>query len=187
MVFCLKAQLRDFANNLGSQIIGGSRGARPGARPPYGSRFFRFDMQKFLKRSHLGGPWPPVWGPRPPHGKSWICHCRLRTTDTGNSMFLCLCLSLCHSIFSKTGLPKKFSVLWKSCSCHANFKPIRKKYFFSPNIGSVFGTPCVNPNCTLQNVFQAGGCHSSSGVWYHGFIRTQSINKWQVIQINELH
>ena len=36
----------------------------------------------------------------------------------------------------------------------------------------------VNPNCTLQNVFHAGGCHWNSGVWYHGFSRTQSLNKW---------
>ena len=83
--------------------------------------------------------------------------------DTGNSMFLCLCLGLCHSIFSARAAEKVFCASEKPFT-PCEFQPIRNKYFFSPNIGSVFGTPCVNPNCTLQNVFQAGGCHSSSGV-----------------------
>ena len=39
----------------GSISIGGSRGARP----PYGSRFFRLTC-KFSKHSRLGGPRPPL-------------------------------------------------------------------------------------------------------------------------------
>ena len=43
--------------------IGGSRGGAP----PYGSRFFRFDMQNFRNVAASG-----VHGP--PYGKSWIRH-----------------------------------------------------------------------------------------------------------------
>ena len=39
-----------------------------GRAPPYGSRFFRFDMQNFRNVATSG-----VHGP--PYGKSWIRHC----------------------------------------------------------------------------------------------------------------
>ena len=48
------------------RYIGGSRGGAPGARPPYGSRFFCFDMQNFRNVATSGVPRPPVRGPRPP-------------------------------------------------------------------------------------------------------------------------
>ena len=41
-------------------------GARPARAPPYGSRFFRFDMQNFWNVAASGVHGPPVRGPRPP-------------------------------------------------------------------------------------------------------------------------
>ena len=41
--------------------------------------------------------------------------------DMGNSMFLCLCLGLCHSIFSARTAEKMFSALWKNRSHYVNF------------------------------------------------------------------
>ena len=43
-------------------------GVRPARTPPYGSRFFRFDMQNFRNVAALGVHGPPVRGPRPPMG-----------------------------------------------------------------------------------------------------------------------
>ena len=49
-------------------LIGGSRGGAPGARPPYGSRFFRFDMQNFRNIAALGVHGPPYEVHAPPKG-----------------------------------------------------------------------------------------------------------------------
>ena len=50
-------------------------GGAPGARPPYGSRFFRFDMQNFWNVATSGVHGPPYEVHAPPYGKSWIRHC----------------------------------------------------------------------------------------------------------------
>ena len=49
-------------------------GGAPGARPPYGSRFFHFDMQNFWNVAASGVNGPPYEVHAPPHGKSWIRH-----------------------------------------------------------------------------------------------------------------
>ena len=50
-------------------------GGRTRRVPPLRVQILSFWHAKFLKHSHLGGPRPPVRGPRPPYGKSWIRHC----------------------------------------------------------------------------------------------------------------
>ena len=55
--------------------IGGSRGGRARRAPPYGSRFFRFDMQNFRNIAASGVHGPPYEVHAPPYGKSWIRHC----------------------------------------------------------------------------------------------------------------
>ena len=42
--------------------------------PPYGSRFFRFDIQIFQNVAASGVGAPPMRSV-PPYGKSWICYC----------------------------------------------------------------------------------------------------------------
>ena len=53
--------LTDYYHSLSifSVASGGSRGGAAGARPPYGSRFFRFDIQIFLNvaASGVGAPY----------------------------------------------------------------------------------------------------------------------------------
>ena len=68
-------------------------------------------------------------------------------------MFLRLCLCLCYPKFSAHVAENAFSTSEKACTC-CEFQPIREQYLFSLNICIVFGTPCVNPHCTFQNVFQ---------------------------------
>ena len=53
------------------ECSGGTRGRRQ-RMPPYGPRFFRFDIQIFrnVAASRVGAP--PLRGRCPPHGKSWI-------------------------------------------------------------------------------------------------------------------
>ena len=46
-----------------------------GACPPYGSRFFCFDMQNFRNVAASGVHSLPYKVHAPPYGKSWICHC----------------------------------------------------------------------------------------------------------------
>ena len=53
---------------LSQQHIGGSGGGAPGARPPYGSRFFRFDMQNFRNVAASGAHSPPYEVQAPPKG-----------------------------------------------------------------------------------------------------------------------
>ena len=63
--------------------IGGSRGARPARAPPPPLRvqILSFWHAKFSKRSRLGGPQPPIRGPRrPPTGNPG--------SATGDSAFL---------------------------------------------------------------------------------------------------
>ena len=48
-----------------------------GGRPPYGSRFFRFDMQNFRNVAASGVHGPPPTRSTPPYGKSWIRHCMI--------------------------------------------------------------------------------------------------------------
>ena len=57
------------------------RGGAPGARPPYGSRFFRFDMQNFWNVATSGVHSPPYEVHAPPYGKSWIRHCNVLQSD----------------------------------------------------------------------------------------------------------
>ena len=63
--------------------IGGSRGGAPGARPPYGSRFFHFDMQNFRNIAASGVHSPPykvhaplreILDPPLPRGAVMICY-----------------------------------------------------------------------------------------------------------------
>ena len=42
------------------ECIGGSRGDAPGMHPPFGSRFFHFDMQNFQNVAALGVHSPPT-------------------------------------------------------------------------------------------------------------------------------
>ena len=56
-----------------ADLGGGAPGARP---PPYGSRFFRFDMQNFWNVAASGVHGPPYEVHAPPYGKSWIRHCK---------------------------------------------------------------------------------------------------------------
>ena len=49
--------------------LGGASGARPPRDP-----ILSFWHTNFTKRSCLGSPRPPLRGPRPPYGKSWIRH-----------------------------------------------------------------------------------------------------------------
>ena len=46
-------------------------GGAPPVRAPYGSRFFRFDIQIFQNVA-TSGVGAPLRGQRPPTGKSWI-------------------------------------------------------------------------------------------------------------------
>ena len=48
-------------------------GGRARRAPPYGSRFFRFDMQNFRNVAASGVHGPPMRS-TPPYGKSWIRH-----------------------------------------------------------------------------------------------------------------
>ena len=51
----------------------------PDARPPQGSKFFRFDIQNFQNVTALGVHVPPYEVHAPPsYGKSWIRHWDLR-------------------------------------------------------------------------------------------------------------
>ena len=52
---------------------GGSRGCHQ-CMPPYGSRFFHFDIQIFWNVATSGVGAPPMRS-APPYGKSWICYC----------------------------------------------------------------------------------------------------------------
>ena len=54
-------------------FTGGSRGGALGT-PPYGSRFFCFDMQNFWNVAASGVHGPPYEVHAPSYGKSWIRH-----------------------------------------------------------------------------------------------------------------
>ena len=49
-------------------------GGRARRTPPLRVQILSFWHTKFVKRNRLGSPRPPLRGPRPPYGKSWIRH-----------------------------------------------------------------------------------------------------------------
>ena len=54
-------------------FIGRSRGCT-WCTHPLRVPILSFWHTKFSKHNHLRSPHPLLWGPRPPYGKSWICH-----------------------------------------------------------------------------------------------------------------
>ena len=59
-------------------------GGVPGARPPLRDPILSFSHTFLSKSAHVRGPRPPLTGPRPPYGKSWIRHC-ITLKSTGKS------------------------------------------------------------------------------------------------------
>ena len=55
-------------------------GGVPGARPSYGTKFFRFHIHFCQKAatSEVHAPPPPMGPHPPPYGKSWIRHCKVQ-------------------------------------------------------------------------------------------------------------
>ena len=72
----LKSHLMSYL--LLPSLIGGPIGGHTWCAPLW-VQILSFLHAKFSKHSCLGGPWPPLWGPQPPYGKSWICHCHCFT------------------------------------------------------------------------------------------------------------
>ena len=68
-----------------TQVIGGSEGGVPGARPPMGPNSFIF-AHIFTEKCPRQRSTPPQWVHGPPYGTSWIRHCMFfllyRTTDS---------------------------------------------------------------------------------------------------------
>ena len=79
-------------------VIGGSRGGgRPARAPPYGSRFFRFDMQNFWNIAASGVHGPPYEVHAPPYGKSWIRHCVWLIIEPSYLIQRCICFRPEHT------------------------------------------------------------------------------------------
>ena len=77
---------------INMQIIGRSRGGAPGARPPYGSRFFRFDMQNFRNVATSGVHGPPPYEVHAPLRE--ILDPPLQINDTISRKALCFIIKI---------------------------------------------------------------------------------------------
>ena len=76
---------------LGRLTLADLGGRARRAPPPYGSRFFRFDMQNFQNVAASGVHGPLYEVHTPPYGKSWIRHWLTFRS-------LCVCVSVCQSV-----------------------------------------------------------------------------------------